>query len=273
MKGVRKNMEEQDTIMLRELGIEDISDLFGYEPHESEYARYAADKPYLIATAHKLQDVYETLSRARAFLWYLSNEEWGDFANKSDAVSLLFLKSQLLQSALYLYGSTLDMIWQMVWAHIQPASLDYILDLKYMEQYKNCDRDNILAQLKCDIARGGSGAQTAERIKDIFEAFDQLPITIEMRSIYNYVKHHGTLRFEGLGSNPQTLNVTVNSQSVNVLHRKITSIESLKATLLDYDRAYVQYIRQLVSLFIPEDYKQASMPATEFIAGILKCMR
>lgn len=260
-------------MMLNELGIVDIFDLSGYEPYEADYARYANTEPHVIASAHKIRDVYEALSRARAYVWYLYNEKWGDFVDPSNSISLLFLKSQLLISALLLYGTTLDMSWQVIWANIQPTSLDFLLDRKYMDQYKNCDRDNILQQLNCIRSLGGVEANKADRIEAIFKAFDELPETKNLRQWYNYLKHHGAIHFEGLGINPQRLSVSIEGQSIDVLYRKSTTVEDLKKVLLDYDRSFVPYIHDLINEFIPAGYKMKKMNATDFISGLYNCVR
>ena len=161
--------------------IDAIDDLHGYQPQEIHYAKYGSENPNLIAAGCKVEDVYQTLSRARGLLHYGHSTSWGDIAPEGDPFCILFAQSQMLLSALLLYGITLDMSWQLAWAYVQPASLDFLLGRNYIDKYKDCTLENIILQLNCSISYGGQGVTIAEQLREKLLAFKDKPEAVNLR--------------------------------------------------------------------------------------------
>lgn len=155
-----------------------------YRPLDTDYLKYAETDPSVIAAAFKIEDVSYALSDARAAILFSHKKNYGDMSDGSELTNQ-YIKTFLLTNAVKSYAIALDMSWQVVWAYIQPASLKYLFNNEYKKMEKECDRDNLLAQLDCIISQGAPGFTEAERIKKVVRDFDNDEDVLKLRSLYN----------------------------------------------------------------------------------------
>lgn len=226
---------------------------FEYEPHDTQYLRYAKEDPSVIAAGFKIADVYSAFADAHATFLFAGSDDFGQISGK-DEVSKLYAKSHFLRYALLEYAICLDLSWQVIWAYVQPASLDYLMNQKYKDMEKECTRDSLKAQLDCAIALHGTGITKAERLKEIFENFDNDSDVRELRRVYNTVKHQGTIHIEGLGLNDEHMMIVIGDDAPPMLHRESFSVEQIENLLFTYNEKFINYMNSIISLVIPEGY-------------------
>ena len=239
-----------------------------YAPLDIQYLKYAENNPALVAVGHKIEDVYQAFCNARASLIYANSEKFGDIAGESEE-SRLYAKCHFLLNALIEYAICLDISWQAVWAYIQPSSLEYLMQQKYKEMEKECTRDSVLAQLKCTISQHGFDFSKAEKILDVVMSFDNDANTLKLRSIYNKIKHQGTIHFEGLGSNFTKLSIEVNGKAPSMLHRDSYNVEEIESILFEYHEKFQIYMNELIQIMIPEDYLESKMNLVDALNNML----
>lgn len=226
---------------------------FQFEPKEVQYLKYSETTPSLIAAGHKITDVYYAFAEAHSSFGLAGLESYGPICS-NDEVSVLYTKSHFLRTALIEYAICLDLSWQVIWAYIQPSSLEYLFNQKYKDMEKKCTRDNVKEQLDCLIAQKGTDYNVAIKLKKIFLDFDEDPDVEKFRTVYNSVKHHGVLHIDGLGCNNTEILFTINDKSFPMLHRKTYSIVDLEEMLKVYNDKFIVYMDSIVDLIIPDDY-------------------
>lgn len=227
---------------------------FEYEPNEVRYLKYANDNPSLIAAGHKIVDVYYAFADAHATFMFAGTDDFGSISS-DDEMSKLYAKSHFLRYAILEYGLCLDLSWQVIWAYIQPTSLDYLMRQEYKKMEKECDRDSVLQQLDCSISIEKNSE--AERIKKIFKDFDADVDIINLRSLYNVIKHQGTIHIEGLGKNEKQMMIVIGEEAPPVLHRKSYAVEELEEMLKKYNDKFITYMNKLISEIMPSEYLES----------------
>ena len=240
-----------------------------YAPLDVQYLKYAESNPSLIAVGHKIEDVYQAFCNARASFVFAASNDFGDIAGESDA-SKLYAKCHFLQNAILEYAICLDISWQAVWAYIQPSSLEYLMQQKYKEMEKECTRDSMLAQLKCAISQHGFEFAKAQKILETVRAFDNDMDTLKLRSIYNKIKHQGTIHFDGLGANFTNLPISVNGKLPPMLHRDSYKIEEIETLLFAYHEKFQIYMNDLIQTMVPDDYLESKMGFVDALNGMLR---
>ncbi len=228
-----------------------------YWPTEGQYIRYADSNPSIIAAAHKISDVYYAYASARASFIYSFSENFGDISGDNE-ISKLYAKTHFLTNALLEYAICLDISWQVIWAYIQPSSLEYLMKQKYKEMEKECTRDSVIEQLKCIISQNSYGVSIAQNLLDNLNEFDNDTTTLELRSLYNKIKHQGIIHFNGLGINPSKFCIAVNGKTPKMLHRKSYSVEEIEELLFEYHKKFKKYIDAIISLIMPSDYFESN---------------
>ena len=118
-----------------------------YAPSDIHYVLFSESAPYLIATGHKIDDVFYCFANARVSFLHSFSDNFGDISDNDD-LSKLYAKTHFLTNALMEYAICLDISWQVVWAFIQPSSFDYLIHQKYKEMEKECTRESVHCQLK-----------------------------------------------------------------------------------------------------------------------------
>lgn len=240
-----------------------------YSPLDVQYIKYADSNPSLIAVGHKIEDVFQSFANARASFLYVDSEDFGDLSG-SDEDSKLYTKTHFLTNALIEYAICLDISWQVVWAYIQPASLEYLMQQKYKEMERECTRDSVLAQLHCIISQNGFGLFEAQKLIKIVTRFDNDEHTLKLRSIYNGIKHQGTIHYEGLGSNYAEMSISLNGKVPPMLHRKSYTISELEELLFSYHKKFKAYMDEIIDVIIPEGYLDTTVGFATAINEIAK---
>lgn len=235
------------------------------QPNEIDYVKYGETDPSVIAAAHKIGDVYSAFADARQSFMSAGYENYGDLC--SNEISRLYVKTHFLLHAVIEYAICLDLSWQVIWAYIQPASFKYLCQNEYKKMERDCERDNLLAQLNCAIAQK---SLKAERIKNIMFDFDNDKDVMKLRTLYNSLKHRGTIHFKGLGANDKIMLAQVNNKNISILNREEYSIEEVERTLLTYHQKFQPYFNGLIAEIIPIDYLNKKVPAIDYMNTVLK---
>ena len=238
-----------------------------FGPKEIQYLRYAENDPSIVASGHKVQDVYFAFASARASFLHSNSGNFGDISGADD-VSRLFARTHFLNNAILEYAICLDLSWQVVWAFIQPASLKYLINQDYTLMEKECTRDSILEQLKCIISQNGVGVVKAQRLLDIVTKFDKLENTIKLRSLYNKLKHQGTIHYQGLGLNDYEMMFEVDGKCPPMLHRPSYKPEEIESLLFNYHDSFKQYMESLITEIFPADYTSNKINGAEALASM-----
>ena len=240
-----------------------------YTPLDTQYIKYAESNPSVIAVGHKIDDVYQAYANARASFMFANSENFGDISGLSE-LSRLYTKTHFLTNALIEYAICLDISWQVVWAYIQPASLEYLMKQKYKDMEKECTRDSVLAQLKCIISQNGFGVTVAQKLLDVVNSFDNDEDTLKLRSIYNGIKHQGIIHYEGLGANFTEISISVNGKMPPMLHRKSYSVDEIEELMFAYHKKFKIYMDELIDVMIPDGYLETTVKLEEAVSEILK---
>ncbi len=240
-----------------------------YAPLDVQYFKYAESNPSIIAAGHKIYDVFIGFYNARASLMFADSKDFGDMAGDSDA-SRLYTKCHLLQNALIEYAICLDLSWQVVWAYIQPSSLEYLMEQKYKDMEKECSRDSVLAQLNCIVAQNGYGVSEAQAILDTIKNFDNDETTLKLRSIYNKIKHQGTIYYEGLGANFDHLSIAIDGKALQMLHRDSYGVDEIKDLLYSYHVSFQKYMNNLIQIIMPDGYLDSEMNLVDALNAAMK---
>lgn len=241
----------------------------GYAPMDAQYVRYADSDPSIVAAGHKIEDVFYAFANARASFIDADSEDFGDISGPDD-LSRLYAKTHFLTYALMEYSICLDISWQVIWAFIQPSSFDYLVHQKYKEMEKECTSENVHLQLNCAISQGGLGVVIAEKIRHLLTDFENDEDVLNLRSLYNSIKHHGMIHFEGLGAKNDTMFVSLNGRSTPVLSRKSYKIEDLEELLYSYHFKFESFFNSLIAEIMPEDYKETKVQFIDYLNTLLK---
>ena len=232
-----------------------------YEPLDVQYVRYAESDPSAIAAGHKIFDVYHAFANAKQSFRSANYQNYGDISGNND-ISKLYTKTHFLLYAVLEYALCLDLSWQVVWAYIQPASFKYLLNMHYQKMEKECDRDNLYAQLDCAIAQNSI---KAIKLKKILKTFDDDPDTIKLRTLNNSIKHHETIHFEGLGANFSNMMMTINGNRISTLSRKSYSVEEIEGLLFKYHGKFQDYFNLLIQEIMPDGYFESAVSFKTYI--------
>lgn len=243
-------------------------DWHNYEPQEVQYAKYAQKDPSVIAAGHKIVDVYYAYANARASFIFSNSDDFGDIAGDSE-ISRLYAKTHFLLNAILEYAITLDLSWQVIWAYTQPSSLNYLMERKYTEMEKNCDRESLHSQLKCIIAQPGKESNKASDLLNIMDDFDNNQDVVNLRKLYNKIKHQGTIHFSGLGNNDKNMMFSINGNSPSMLYREEHTIDEIEELLFNYHFKFYEYFEEIINQIIPKEYLENKMDLIDFLnAGL-----
>lgn len=248
---------------------ERFQDWYNYRPFDVDYAKYAEHDPHIVATAHKIEDVYYAFANARSYFLNAGSDNYGELYDDNE-VSMKFGKAQFINSAILEYALCLDLSWQVIWANIQPSSLEYLATMQYKDMEALCNRDNVKIMLDQSISLGGLDAERAKELKQIMEKFDNSDEVIKLREIYNALKHRGTFMYEGLGEDSGTMKIKVNGKDVKILSRKTYSFEELESILFDYHTLFIDYFQRIIDATMPDDFDVKTVNAADYFHVILR---
>ena len=240
-----------------------------YTPLDSQYIRYAESNPSVVAAGHKIEDVYYCFSNARCSFMNAGAGNFGDLS-ADDELSKKYTKSHFLINAVLEYAICLDLSWQVIWAYIQPASFEYLVKRDSEEMEKECTRENIHIQLNCAISQNGIGASQAARLKAKMKQFDDDVDVIMLRSIYNMLKHHGTIHFSDLHVQMDSLLIEIDGRSIPTLSRKVYSFDEVERTLHEYHNKFIQYFDGIIKEIMPTDYQETKVGLVQYLRTAMR---
>ena len=248
---------------------QDHSHWFAYTPMDMQYVRYSDNNPSIIAAGHKISDVYSGFCNARSSFINAGRNNFGDLYDE-DELSKKYGKSHFLITAILEYAICLDLSWQVVWSYIQPSSFEYLVKCKYEEMEKECTRENVHSQLDCIISQNGFGVSQAQKLKQLLTDFDNDADVIKLRSLYNLLKHRGTIHFEGLGAQNDTMMMGVSNRTIPILSKKTFHIEEIEDLLFDYHNKFKLYFESLIKEIMPEDYFESKVGFVDYLNTVLQ---
>ena len=245
---------------------EDFHKWHEYEPNDSQYVRYAAENSSIIAAAHKIVDVYYSFANARCSFMDAGAENYGDISS-NDELSIRYTKSHFLRCAVLEYGLCLDICWQVIWAYIYPSSLEALMKNEYKKIEKKCTKRSVHYRLKNLIAQGQTDL---ENLKKLLSKFEKDKDIKKLRTLYNSLKHHGTIHFQGLGANFASMMMSVEGSKIPTLSRESYTFENIEDLLYKYHFKFKKYFNKIIQSIIPEDYFNNTVPFGEYISTILQ---
>lgn len=226
--------------------VQEIHHLMDYMPHEDKYGLYPTN---IIFSCHKITDVYQTCSIARVNLHYMDSEDFGELAK--DDISKLFVNTMFLQNALLYYNFSIDLSWQIIWLYYDPFINNKMPNSKLFEEcIKECDYENL--RLRLTLARD------IKLRKYYLEPFFNNPTVKEIRELYNFIKHRGTVHFPGLGLNDTKMAFSINEYCAPLVSRRTIDIKELKEKLIEFDKLFVKYLLDVINILIPDNYLNQS---------------
>ena len=241
----------------------------GYEPSEIQYTAYIQDQPELIAAGHKIQDFYLAFCEARSTFLHACETT----PNDRDE---LFQIMSTVNAAILQYGLCYDLLWQIAWAYVTPASFDSICRNDPAELEKDCTRDHLLERLNCNITQNPVPGTIDRKILQWFNDTDSKPQINELRQIYNYIKHRGIIAISGYCGKQEPM-ITIGDQkdpnkktTIQFLTRREETIIGLEEKIADYHFALEASADELIALIIPLDYKRVKVPFSETLATICR---
>ena len=240
---------------------------FEYEPHDAQYAKFAAENPSAIAAGHKIADVYHTFCMARTSLTFSLTNNYGDLANSNDDFSMRVVRSLFIQNAVFYYATCEDLSWQVAWAFILPADIKFLMNHEYKKMEKECNRENLLEQLECGIAQK---VIKADRIKTIITEFDNDVEVMSFRTLYNYLKHRGTIHIEGLGNKDEYFMGLVNGKAIRKISNDAYTIEELQDMLWNYHKQFESYFDKLITEIMPPNFTNNKNSLGTLVIGALQ---
>lgn len=132
---------------------------------------------------------------------------------------------------------------------------------------RDCERDNLLEQLDCAIAQK---SMKAEQIKNIMTDFDNDKDVIKLRTLYNSLKHRGTIHFVGLGANDKTMLLQVQGKNISILSREEYTVDEVENILFTYHQKFQIYFKNLIVQIIPIDYLNKKVSFIDYVNTALK---
>lgn len=220
----------------------DIHYMITYRANEGNYGLFP---PNILYCCHKLNDIYLVYCIARSNLYYLDNNDFGDFANSNDSTK--YVKFQLILSALHYYNILIDLSWQLIWFYIRTDLNKSILTKETFE--------NVAKECNYDILRYNLALGKKNKLKSFYlESFFKTKQTQAIRKKWNYTKHRGTYYFHGLGMNDSTMMGKVNDLYIPLVSRPELDLEILKDELMNFDKEYFYYLSNLIKVIFPTNF-------------------
>lgn len=240
-----------------------------YTPLDTQYIRYADSNPGVVAAGHKIEDVYYCFSNARCSFMNAGASNFGDIAADTE-LSKKYTKAHFLIQAVLEYSICLDLSWQVIWAYIQPASFEYLVKRDYILMEKECTRENVHNQLNCAISQHGMGGRKASKLKELLIQFDDDSDVTKLRGIYNMMKHHGTIHFDDLHMQMDSLLIEIDGRSIPTLSRKVYTFEEVETVLFEYHQKFVKYFNSIIDEIMPDDFQQTTIGLKEYLSTALR---
>lgn len=168
------------------------------------------------------------------------------------------------------YNTCRDLCLQVVWAYIQPSSLESLAQNLYRNTEKECNSETVHKELKRLIKEGRTDLKP---LKKLLGKFEKDKYITDVRDMCNYIKHRGTIHFDGLGDNLDKMLLTVNGQVVRSLGRPSYTFNEVEDILWNYHKTFQEYFNQIIDKIIPEDYMDNKATLEDYINILLELIR
>lgn len=221
---------------------------FDLEPWDVHYMNF---EPNIIYAAHKIGDVYYAFSNGRSYLSDFDCENFGQLISQNDGTHLGYIRSKFLQSALSFYNYAIDLSWQVIWFYLGDNSFLFMEKPTYYQKYSGfCTFPTLLEVV---------GLRGREDFRQHLLAFNNNPLTLEVRQLYNYVKHRGSLYTKNLGEQYNRMLMGYVSGSIEytpqMITRKVFDLDEWKEKLIAFDQLFFNYFEYLTHLILPQNYQ------------------
>lgn len=247
----------------------DFQKWFKYQPLDAQIVRYAKDRPSVIAAGQKIMDVYNAFANAKQSFRAAGYDDYGDLCGNNE-ISKLYTRYHFLMCAIMEYNTCRDLCLQVIWAYIQPVSLEGLVQNQYRDIEGECNSKKVHKRLKKLIKEGRSDLEPLKKLLTEFETDKSIKA---VQNLCNYIKHRGTVHFEGLGDNLDTMLLTVNGQVVRTLGRPSYTFEEIENVLWNYHKDFQRYFNWIVDMIIPEGYMDNRISLEDYINTLLEMIK
>lgn len=247
----------------------DFQKWFKYQPLDAQIVRYAKDKSSIVAAGQKIMDVYNAFANAKQSFRSAGYENYGDLCGDNE-ISKLYTKYHFLMCAIMEYNTCRDLCLQVVWTYIQPSSLESLAQNLYRDTEKECNSETVHKKLNKLIEEGRTDLKP---LKKLISKFENDKHITAVRDMCNYIKHRGTIHFDGLGDNLDKMLLTVNGQAARSLGRPSYKFSDVEDILWNYHQTFQKYLNQIIDMIIPEDYMDNKVTLEDYINILLELIR
>ena len=247
----------------------DFQKWFKYQPLDAQIIRYAKNKSSIIAAGQKIMDVYNAFANAKQSFRSAGYDNYGDLCGDNE-ISKLYTKYHFLMCAVMEYNACKDLCLQVIWAYIQPSSLESLVQNQYRNTEKDCNSEIVHKTLKRLIKEGRNDLKP---LKKLLAKLENDPSIIAVRDLCNYIKHRGTIHFEGLGDNLDKMLLSINGQAVRTLSRPSYTFEKVEEILWNYHKDFQKYFNQIIEMIIPQDYMDNKVSLEDYINTLIEMIR
>ena len=217
-----------------------IPNWYEFEPNDLTYIKHS---PNIVASFHKVGDVFDTYCNARAALLFAYQDNLNAFMVNDDESGLQFIRSHLLLNSLMLYNICIDLSWQVLWLRFEVKDLELINNKKiYERSLNNCNFETLQYQLT--LARE---IKIRNYIRESFNGWT------DFRRKYNYYKHRGSFFIEGLGENEDKLMISINGETPKCFSREEFNLSDWTDKLIEFNGQFGDYFENIISFIIPSN--------------------
>lgn len=236
-----------------------IPEWYKLEPNDFHYMHFS-DRANILASLHKVADVFHTFCNARAALLFAFQNSYEGFLREENESGLAFMRSHLLLNSLVLYNILIDLSWQVLYLRFEEEDTDIGIELiTDKKRYDKCISDCNFDTLQCRLTLARE-----LKIRDYIKAMFQSSLWQEIRKKYNYYKHRGSFHIEGLGDNRAKLMFSINGQQPTCFNRQEFDLEEWAEKLIEFNGQFQQYFDNIIGFILPMDYN-SPIGATELI--------
>lgn len=218
-----------------------------YFPQEKHYANL---EPHSLYALQKVDDVYYSFAHARYNAYMTENDDFGQLVSVNNEHSLLMVKSNFLINALNFYNFAIDLSWQVLFFYTSDNSLYFLCKEGAYDKYSGlCNYDRVLKMLEY---------RKEYSLIYKLKSFRDNDLVQRLRKLYNYLKHRGTIHFQGLGEQYDKPYMTVNIEGKDITYNMFVkhevAIEDLYGELLEFDQLFFAYFQSLLEEIVPSKY-------------------
>lgn len=220
-------------------------------PDESKYVSF---KPNIIYALNKVDDVYYAFAKARQTLHMTEIDNYGHLVAKDDALHRNNIKTIFFESALSYYNFAIDLSWQVMFYYVSDSSLYFFAKNEIYIKYAN--RCNIISLME------NLNYQKQYSLYEVLQRFWKNPIVMEIRELYNLLKHRGALHTKGLGTQYDSpiFNIKYDGTDItfDLFTKRELDLPEVIQKLVEFDKEFYNYFEHILSLIVPNDFLGSS---------------